>query len=716
MDKLLVYYINKGISAAKNSDFDMALEYFEKAIKKDKYNYIGYFNKGRCLYEAKKNDESLQFFKKAMVLNPKCFDSYIYTAAIMFESSDYNEALDIINKLLTYNPNIPEAYSIKGMILTELCEYEKALEFFDKAIEQNDNYEYHFKKGLCLIKDNKKEKALDEFNKVLVMNPNFAQAYINKAAILFERKQYNDVLKNIDISISINSDIPEAYFNKAMALAKLFNYEESILSFNKAISLYPKYINALYNKGLCFGYMGRNDEALECFNKVLEIDDKHSDAHYNKGIALLNKKEYQNAIEEFELAGQLDDSKKDEIKLNINNSLQFELRDKYYNYEKLIINENSIIEPDSSISVPEGYRHTIKQGNVCFTFYRLNIAVYCRAYYDDSGIFDELQEIISIMKTNTLNEYNQLVSFICTTDIIGKLKSRWANFIESINENILNKESIKHSNLASYQYKYEIGEVLEVMAIVRKLITNNVLDLNLQVYRDREGKIKKGVLVDYICNGFNNYPILKSEFEKAYVPKLRNFIGHNNYKIVDNNIIDLDNSNFSMSSQEFYESSVSLINLQNTILWFFQMMTIESYVPSILDSGIIELMLFVNKDNCILDVIAFQLWCFYDYDNNFEWVSNINICKSENKFKIYFSKETTFDEIIFETLTLKQYDYLFEQKIAKANIKLFSIAPLINVDNKDLELINIKGEVFQILGEYYEKEVPINYFIDDLMH
>jgi tetratricopeptide (TPR) repeat protein len=63
-------YVNKGNSLFDLKKYDEAIEYYDKAIKLDIYNFKAFFQKGYTLYKLNKYDDAIEFLDKS--INIKC--------------------------------------------------------------------------------------------------------------------------------------------------------------------------------------------------------------------------------------------------------------------------------------------------------------------------------------------------------------------------------------------------------------------------------------------------------------------------------------------------------------------------------------------------------------------------------------------------------------------------------------------------------------------
>ena len=163
-----------GMSYNSFSNFDLALQFYDKAIKLKPHYFDAHFNKGILLQNLNKHELAIEDFKVACHIDPGNFevflfiaDSYItinryedaeknYKISMSLNSSNINtynnlgsalklqnkteEAREIINKGLNINPHHPELNNNLGAVLCDLELYDEAEKKLLIAIESKENY------------------------------------------------------------------------------------------------------------------------------------------------------------------------------------------------------------------------------------------------------------------------------------------------------------------------------------------------------------------------------------------------------------------------------------------------------------------------------------------------------------------------------------------------------------------------------------------------
>lgn len=212
--------------------------------------------------------------------------------------------------------------------------------------------------------------------------------------------------------------------------------------------------------------------------------------------------------------------------------------------------------PDSTIL---GYFALASQNGDAYGLFRRSMLPYLSEARGNQSLFRELCQCITDCEEKYPEDMTQF--WMAHNAPSEKFKGQWNNLFDRF-ENT----DLTHENCFKYQQKYEIEYPLVVFTQLRQLCSGNGFDEDLDRFRDAKRKLKKGVMANYIVDGFNSYPKVKEMLTTAYDSKLRNIIGHNTYIISDDNISSLE-ENYNISMTQFWQKYIKLQEVQNAILW-----------------------------------------------------------------------------------------------------------------------------------------------------
>lgn len=357
------------------------------------------------------------------------------------------------------------------------------------------------------------------------------------------------------------------------------------------------------------------------------------------------------------------------------------------NYENWISSECKGEIPDN---MQKELLKLFSESQDAYTYYR-NYLFSKSADLNDESI--EISEFIKFLVTsNHLNEHSELIRHYSKEDTLNNFKDKRMNIVEIASENT--KTGLSQNACFLYQSYYEIETILLIFASFAILNNEHRAELHHNNLRDRSGRLKKGVCIDYVKTRLKEFPRLLTTFSSAYNVKLRNTIGHNNYRIKEESIESIDGS-IKVAQDEFFESLYNLQKLNNFLIYYFSSNSINE--NDLKDCGILSIGFDFDNDKPVL--IVHQLECFYQLDNDKSWFKKVEFNMRENLLETVLSYRTPMKGVLNEQL-LDWLETLKSQRLLKVIIQ--SIMPPVS---DTANLIQIDCGSFEICDENYETEI-----------
>jgi len=226
--------LKKANSYFKQEQFQNAIKYYSKVLKKDQTNKEATQNIAFSYRKLKDYDNAEVYFAKATEINPSESSNYLYFGQSLKNNNKLREAKGQFEIFVSKNPN-----SLMGKLMVQSCGDIKNWELEEKAFEvshlNNINTEYAdfcplvYENGIVFVS----ERGID-----LVNENNFGMSNQPYLSIFFakEDKQYGKA-KNFsnkinslyhDGPISISSDGKTIYFTRADKKEQVKNYRNSL--------------------------------------------------------------------------------------------------------------------------------------------------------------------------------------------------------------------------------------------------------------------------------------------------------------------------------------------------------------------------------------------------------------------------------------------------------------------------------------------------------
>ncbi len=185
-------YAIRAMFLRKEKNYELAIEYFNKAIQLDTRDWELYSNRGNVYFNLKKPSLAI---------------------------SDYRKALSI-------KPDFPEALDNMGAEFAVLGQYDSALKYSTQAILLKPDYKPAYSnRALTYMALNRNEEAIKDWQKFLQLDPDAADVYNTIGTCYQAMGKYQESLAVITKAIEMGNPLPEFYLNRSYTYNALKNRE-----------------------------------------------------------------------------------------------------------------------------------------------------------------------------------------------------------------------------------------------------------------------------------------------------------------------------------------------------------------------------------------------------------------------------------------------------------------------------------------------------------
>ncbi len=119
------YYNNRGITAAKQSQFEDAISEFTRAINRDPTFGNAYYNRGLVYNALGHIEKSLSDFTKVTEISPRSAEGYFNRGKIYLAKNEYEQAITDFTKVIEINSKHAQAYFGRLLAYFALGDYDK---------------------------------------------------------------------------------------------------------------------------------------------------------------------------------------------------------------------------------------------------------------------------------------------------------------------------------------------------------------------------------------------------------------------------------------------------------------------------------------------------------------------------------------------------------------------------------------------------------------
>ena len=237
-----------GILQYQLRNYDVAIEYLEKALQINPNDPSAYYNLGITYKEKGQLDEAIACYKKTLQFNPLSAKAHYNLGTALQEKGQYDEAITHYQKALQLDANLPGVYYNLGIISQDKGQLDEAISYYQKALQLNPNLsDANNNLGLSLREKGQLDEAITCYEKALQLDPNYADAYSNLGNVFREKGQPDDAISYYQKAIELNPNFAAAYNNLGNALYDREQIEDAISCFQKALQLKTDFPEACSN-------------------------------------------------------------------------------------------------------------------------------------------------------------------------------------------------------------------------------------------------------------------------------------------------------------------------------------------------------------------------------------------------------------------------------------------------------------------------------------
>ncbi|MDR1897732.1 MAG: tetratricopeptide repeat protein [Prevotellaceae bacterium] len=194
------------------------------------------------------------------------------------KNDDYVTALKCFNEALKEHPDDVDALYLRAATYMEMEEYNKALSDYNAAIKNYKKSEVLmlddllFKRGELYYIIENNEKAIVDFSAAIKYNPKNKYAYLSRAKVYSDEKNYSAATADYKQTLSIDETITGAKIGLARNLIEQGQNDEAIEMLTQAAKVDPQYGSIYGYRALAYDQKGDYRHAIDDIILVLSID------------------------------------------------------------------------------------------------------------------------------------------------------------------------------------------------------------------------------------------------------------------------------------------------------------------------------------------------------------------------------------------------------------------------------------------------------------
>jgi tetratricopeptide (TPR) repeat protein len=168
---------NLGILAAREGNFDLAIQYFRRALQIDPDHSIALRNLGSAYRQKKDWTQAESALERAIALNPDDPEANYSLGMVYAQQNDTERAYDYLQKALASRPAYPEALNNLGILYLRTGRPEEGKRSFEESIRVAPTYDQaYLNLARVYAIEGDREKAKAVLLELLKQHPDHAQA------------------------------------------------------------------------------------------------------------------------------------------------------------------------------------------------------------------------------------------------------------------------------------------------------------------------------------------------------------------------------------------------------------------------------------------------------------------------------------------------------------------------------------------------------------
>jgi tetratricopeptide (TPR) repeat protein len=201
-------YANRALLLRKEKNYDLAIEYFNKAIHLDTHDNELYANRGNVYFDLRKPELAISDYRKALSMKPDFPEALDNMGAQFAMLGQYDSAVIYTTRAITIKPDFKPAYSNRALTYMKLNRFDDAIRDWKKFLEfEPDAADVYNTIGSCYQGMGKYRESLEPINRAISMSPD-PTFYLNRSYSYIGLKDFDAAKKDALFAKQHGAQIP----------------------------------------------------------------------------------------------------------------------------------------------------------------------------------------------------------------------------------------------------------------------------------------------------------------------------------------------------------------------------------------------------------------------------------------------------------------------------------------------------------------------------
>ena len=211
-------YANRAMLYRDEGKYDLAIDYYNKALQLNVVDYEAYGNRGNVYFSLNKADLAIKDYKKALSLKPDYHPSLDNLGAQYAKMGQFDSAFKYSTLAINVKPEYKPAYSNRALTLMELKRYDEAIKDWEKFLQfEPGAFDIYNIIGSCYQQMGKYQESVASITRAIESAPSNAKDpafYLNRAisynALKKTDEARQDALKAKQGGVALPADLAKS--------------------------------------------------------------------------------------------------------------------------------------------------------------------------------------------------------------------------------------------------------------------------------------------------------------------------------------------------------------------------------------------------------------------------------------------------------------------------------------------------------------------------
>ncbi len=283
-----------GLLFVKAQNPQMAYQAFTKAISVDQKFSKAYNNRGLTLISQKQYEEAIVDFDKAIGQSKDYVDAYNNRGYAYLELGEFDKAIENFSRCVEIDAKYVKGYNNRGFALIKLGEPEQAIADFTQAIEHAPYDVKHYLhrrdayQAVGKLQEANADQQMAQWVQSLMVvarqiqrDPKNPALFVERAELFAKQEKFEDAEKDLEHALTLDNSFAQAFVVRGEICYQRKQYEKAIEACTKALE-FGQNFDAHSVCGDAHMALGQLDKAISNYQAAQRFDNAVALAYWKR--------------------------------------------------------------------------------------------------------------------------------------------------------------------------------------------------------------------------------------------------------------------------------------------------------------------------------------------------------------------------------------------------------------------------------------------------